>query len=197
MKRIGFIDSRRIKGFRFVATSGAGKGIDNEVIYDPVTSGHGTPIGLAGKATLATGKEFSGGVGYMWGVQGQLHFEDGATLDEATSIFSALRGVITASGTPVFTDYGGVNGLYVDNLCAIDLAGISAYAFGSALASLQNHGGTLDHAISLRGGNKITNVFHFDTFGGGAIDAGTKAGAGTHMRILVDGVTKYINIYGG
>ncbi len=180
-----------------LATSGGFYGLESDVLYDPATTGWATPVGIVGRVTLNDAKTHTGGQAGMEGVRGHIAFNNTATLNSANSIYCGIRAVITATGTPVFTDYGGLSCIYCDNLCAIDMAGLSSYEFGSCLISAQNHGGTMDHAISLRGGNKITNVFHFDTFGGGAIDAGTKGGAGTHMRILVDNVTKYINIYGG
>ncbi len=181
-----------------LATAGSSKAIIGEVTYQPTAGGFGTPIGVVGKINFGEGISYTGGQGAAYGVQGQLNFMDTATIDQANVTFAGLRGVITHAGTPVFTDFGVIAGLYVDNLCTIDLAGISTYytEFGSSLISLQNHGGTLDHGIVMRGGNKITDVFAFSSMGV-AIDAGTKGGAATHMVITVDGTTKYINIYGG
>lgn len=183
-----------------LATEGGFYGIESDVAYEPIgDAGWASPVGIVGRVTLKAGVEHTGGQSGLEGVRGHLSFEDTSELSQHNAIYSGLRGVLTHAGTPVFTDFGTLACLYCDNLISIDLAGISTYytEFGSGLISLQNHGGTLDSAIVIRGGNKITDVFHFSSMGGGAIDNGTKGGAGFHMRITVDGGTKYINIYDG
>lgn len=176
-----------------LATSGVLKGLQSDVTYEPATSGYATPIAVAGKVILAAGKTYTGGQGAMYGVQGQLHLEDGAILNQANAIFAGLRGVITKDGTPVFTAFDTIAGIYIDNLCTTNMHGVGA--LGSALASMQNHGGWLDHAVLLRGNNKITNLFSLVTFGGGCIGNGAKAGAGKNFKCLIDGVTHYLNFY--
>lgn len=195
MKRIGYIDARRIKGFNFTKLSGGGPGINSEVKYDPPIEGYGTPVGVAGTAILATGKKFKGGQGFMWGVQGHLMFEDEAEVEQANAIFAGLRGVITAAGVPVFTIFDTIACIYCDNQCPRPLAGIAVDGEGSALASLQNHGDTLDHGIVIRGNQKITNVFDFVTLDG-AITFGEAGGVPVRqIRCLVDGETCYLNAY--
>jgi len=176
-----------------LATSGVIKGMQSDVTYEPATSGYATPIAVAGKVILGASKEYTGGQGAMYGVQGQLQFDDGATLNQANAVFASLRGVISASGTPVFTAVDTLAGIYVDNLCATDIKGIAAR--GASLASFQNHGGWLDDAILLRGNNKITNLFKLIAFGGGCIGNGEKTGAGKHFACDIDGVTHYLNFY--
>lgn len=187
------IGSHKLIASFTLATSGVLKNLQSDVTYEPATSGYATPIAVAGKVTLAAGKEYTGGQGAIYGVQGQLHFETGAILNQANAVFAGLRGVITASGTPVFTALDTLAGIYVDNLCATNLAGVGAR--GASLASFQNHGGTLDDAILLRGNNKITNLLNLITFGGGCIGNGAKAGAGKNFACKIDGVTHYLNFY--
>lgn len=175
------------------ATAGALKSLQIELVYQPASGGYATPIPIVGKVSLGAGAEFTGGQGAMYGVQGQLNFKHGAIVNQANAVFAGLRGVITNETTPVFTAFDTIAGLYVDNLCSIDMKGIGAK--GSALASLQNHGAWLDDALLLRGNNKITNLFNLITFGGGCIGSGAKSGAGKYFACKIDGVTHYLNFY--
>lgn len=176
-----------------LATSGALKSLQIEQTYQPASGGYATPIPIVGKVTLGEDAEFTGGQGAMYGVQGQLHLADGATLNNASSVFAALRGVITGAGTPVFTALDTLAGIYVDNLCATDMHGVAAR--GASLASFQNHGGWLDDAVLLRGNNKITNLLNLITFGGGCIGSGAKSGSGKYFKCEIDGTTHYLNFY--
>ncbi len=178
-----------------LATAGALKQLQIELVYQPVAdSGYGTPIPIVGKVSLGEGAEFTGGQGAMYGVQGQLNFMDTAVVNQSSSVFAALRGVISHAGTPVFTDFAVIAGLYVDNLCTIDMKDI-ADTYGSALASLQNHGGWLDAGILIRGGNKITNAFMFNTMGGDCIQTGERSGNVKNIKIRIDADTWYLNVY--
>jgi len=176
-----------------LATSGALKSLQIEQTYQPASGGYATPIPIVGKVTLGEDAEFTGGQGAMYGVQGQLHFADGATLNNASSVFAGLRGIISKAGTPVFTAFDTIACIYCDNLCATDMHGVGAK--GSALASFQNHGAWLDSALVLRGNNKITNLLQLITFGGGCIGNGAKSGSGKYFACLIDGVTHYLNFY--
>lgn len=179
-----------------LATAGAFYGIESDVSYEPATSGRGTPIGIVGRVHLAANKTFTGGQAAMYAVQGQLDFADGATVNQASSVFAGLRGVMTSSGTPVYTAFDTITGIYIDNLDSKDKAGIGAK--GAYLASFQNHGGTLDAALHLRGNNKIGFILSLLTFGGvtPAIGSGAKSGAPVKwLRIELDGVEHFINAY--
>lgn len=175
-------------------TTGGFYGIESDVSYEPASSGYGTPVGIVGRTTLAAGKTFTGGQAGMEGVRGHIEFGNTSVLDQASSIFCGLRGVITKSGTPVFTDFDTVACLYCDNLCATDLAGIAS-TYGSALISLQNHGGTLDAGVIIRGGNKLSAIFKFVTCGG-VINTGAKTGgAARNITVNIDGTDWFWNVY--
>lgn len=177
------------------ATAGAFKNIQSELEYAPVQGGYGTPIAVVGKTSLGAAAEFTGSQGAFYGVQGQINFKNGATLNQASSIFAALRGVITSEGTPVFTAADTVAGLYCDNLCAVDLRGVGVDN-GSAFASFQNHGGGIDHLIHVHGSglSPITNLFSIRGVPG-FVSSGTAAGAAAKMQMLWGADTYYINIY--
>ncbi len=176
------------------ATSGAFKAVVSELSYEPVQGGYGTPIAVVGKVSLGEGAEFTGSQGAMYGVQGQLNFMDGATVNDATSIFAALRGVITSEGTPVFTTASVIAGLYIDNLCAVDITGGQ---FGSALAALTNHGSAIDHAIFIYGervGAEITNLFSIQGDTDFITATAHAAGAEAKIKMLWGSTVYYINI---
>ena len=174
-----------------LATTGALKSLRIEQTYQPASGGYGSPVPIASKVSLGEGAEFTGGQGGMYAVQGQLNFKDGAIVNQASSIFAGLRGVITTEGTPVFTAFDALAGIYVDNLSAIPLAGIGARC--AALVAFMNHGETLDYAVYLRGNNKIAHVWGLSTFAGsspaieGTIDRS--------IAISIDGATKYLRAY--
>ncbi len=178
-----------------LATAGGFYGLESDVLYSPATSGFGTPVGVVGRVTLAASKTFTGGQAGMEGIRGHIQFNDGATLNQASSIFTAIRGVITSSGTPVFTAADTVACLYCDNLCTIDLRGVGV-ANGSAFASFQNHGNGIDHLIHVHGsgGSPITNIFSIQGVPG-FMSGGAAAGSAAKMQMLWGGTTYYINIY--
>ncbi|KKK52360.1 hypothetical protein LCGC14_3105700, partial [marine sediment metagenome] len=177
-----------------LATTGGLNGIESNMDYEPAgDSGYATPVGIVGRATLKAGMTFTGGQAGMEGVRGHLAFEDGAILNQASSIFTGLRGVITKSGTPVFTAFDTIACLYCDNLCATNMAGIAS-TYGSALISLQNHGGTLDAGIIIRGGNKLSAIFKFVTCGG-VINSGVKSSGAKNIKVNIDGTVYYWNLY--
>ena len=184
-----------------LATVGALKSIRIEQTYQPVGGGYGSPVPIASKVSLGEGAEFTGGQAGMYAVQAQLNFMDTAIVNQANSIFAGLRGVITNSGTPVFTAFDTIACIYCDNLNSIDMAGIVegvGLCRGSALASFMNHGGSLDFGILLRGNNKIEHVFSFNVFAGvnPAIGLGAKSGSpAQHIKIDIDGVDHWINAY--
>lgn len=176
-------------------TTGGFYAIEGDVSYEPTgDSGYGTPVGVVGRVTLAEGDTFTGGQAGMEGVRGHLELTNTSVLDQASSIFCGLRGVLTATGTPTYTAFDTIACLYLDNLDANDKAGIGAK--GAYLASFQNHGGTLDAALHLRGGNKCTYVFSFLTFVG-AIETGNATGGPFRtIPVEIDGVAYKINAYG-
>ncbi len=176
------------------ATTGGFYAFEADVKYIPASSGYGTPVGIVGRSTLNSGQTFTGGQAAMEGVRGHLHMADTATLNQPSSIFCGLRGVLTSAGTPVYTDFDTICCIYCDNLDSIDKAGIGVK--GAYLASFQNHGGTLDAALHLRGGNKCTYVFSFLTFVGTILDVNKTGGPFKALGVEIDGVQFWINAYG-
>lgn len=178
-----------------LATAGVHKAIQSDVTYTPATSGFGTSIGVAGKVSI--NGTFTGGQGFGWGIQGNINFTTDATINNSSSIFAALRGVITASGSPTFTA-GDVCGLYVDNLVTNEMAASSG---DISFLRLANHGNgssrsTIDQAIYIYG-VKVTNLFEFNSAigGGGFVSAfGGTAHGGTikKVAITIDGSAYFL-----
>jgi len=180
----------RVQNTYTYATSGAHKVISGEVTYTPSTEGYSTPIGVQGKVSL--GANFTGGTGYMWGVQGVLDLGTSRTLDNSSSIFAALRGVIAGSGT-VDTDCEAVCCAYLDNLNSANLNGFSAGH--SSFLKMHNAGGNMDNVFEVFTGNKVSNLFRFDQCGNMVVQQ--SAASGTPATIAVDweGTQYYINMY--
>lgn len=174
-----------------LATSGVHKAVQGICTYSPATSGYATSIGVAGKVTLTAAKSFTGGIGYMWGVQGQMDFGASCVINNASSIFAALRGVITGT-TPVDTECQGVSCLYLDNLCTSDLNGFSTGK--SSFIHAHNAGGYMDAAIRLWGGNKVPVLFRLDACGTMIAVGAAKSGASANIAIDWEGTTYYINV---
>ncbi len=177
-----------------LTTSGVHKAILGKTTYTPASSGYATPIGIVGQVVLTAGKTFSGGQGAMYGVQGQLDLPNTSVLDNSTSVFAALRGVIT--GAPTCTNFSVVAGLYVDNLCTGALTGGE---FGSSLAALTNHGAAIDHAIFIycaNAGNTITNLLSIQGDSQSIVSAGAVGTTGAaKIKVLWGTTTYYINMY--
>jgi len=179
------------------ATSGVHKGIQVDVSYDPDgDSGYATTVALAAKAQLSAGMSHTGGVGYMWGVQGQMDFGASSVVNHASSIFAALRGVLTASGTPVFTDAYGICNLYLDNLISTNMTGL-AVGF-SSMIYMANGGGLMHSAIRVYGPS-LQRLFYLDTCTNGGMVGNTAETGGTSKKIKIDidGTDYYLNAYTG
>jgi len=178
----------------YTKVDGAHNAITGITIYDPAVEGYGWINAVSGKLQLKTLKEFDGGQGGLFGGQFQLDFGESAIMDEPSSIFAGLRGVLTGT-TPVLTNASVVACCYLDNLITTNLAGTAQN--GASLLAIQNHGGTLDHGISIYGNNKITNIFAFYT----CEDAISRNAAVEDvdtpykMKILIDGDLYYIQLY--
>ena len=126
----------------------------------------------------------------MWGVQGQLDIGAGATINNASSIFAGLRGIISAGTTPVFTEAEGICCAYLDNLCTTDMnalaTGFSAYLF------CNNSGGWMNAAIYLRSGNKVEHFVRFETCGTMVTAAAAKSGTAAIIKVDWEGTDYWI-----
>lgn len=171
---------------------GAEKGVDSTVVYEPAgTSGYSSSIGVRGTAQIAEDMTFTGGVAWPCGVQGILDFQDGATINNASSVFAATQGAITASGDQTFTAFDTITAGYFSNHCSTNMQSNGQ----SSLIKLANHGGKLDHIVHIFGsGNKITNLFYFEGVPG-PVGPGTASGAGAKITCLWGSTTYYINMY--
>ena len=88
----GYSGVRNVSSFSLTA-AGVHKGIQSDVTYN--VTGRATSIGVAGKVILGGSADFTGGAGYMWGVQGQMHFTDGCTINNEGSVWAGGRFVLT------------------------------------------------------------------------------------------------------
>ena len=184
-----------------LATTGVHKAIEATATYTPATTGYATTIGIAGKASIAAAKQLTGGVGYIWGIQGQLDFGTSAVLNNTSSIVAALRGVLTGT-TPVMTDILGVSNLYLDNLIATDLTGMSSGE--SSFIYCANSGKDMDCAIRVY----VPQVSYLFVIDAGTVHGGNPAGpmvtpsattSGSSVKIKcdIDGTEYYLNAYTG
>ena len=88
----------------FTATGAAvHKGIQSDVTHN--ATGYGTAIGVAGKVNLAG--DFTGGAGYCWGVQGQMNFNNGCTINNEGSVWAGGRFVLTEESKDGWTHTDG------------------------------------------------------------------------------------------
>lgn len=170
-----------------LATAGVHKAIQGDVSY---SAGYATPIGVAGKVTLTGAYS---GVGYMWGVQGQIQFDTASSL--AGSQVAAGRFVLTETGTVTYTS-GNIACIYADNLITSPMASESSGNID--LIRIANHGGQMDSAINLYGPN-LTNLFMLTgctTVGCvGANNGGGSTLNFTNYRLItidIDGTTHYL-----
>lgn len=174
-----------------LATVGVHKAIQGTVTYTPATSGYATSIGLAGKVALAG--NFTGGTGYMWGVQGQLDLGTSRTINNASSVLAGIRGIISGT-TPVLTDADEICAVYADNLCATDMEGLASGQ--SSLFRGHNAGGKMNNFLHMWGSNNIQNFANLEAVGG--VTPMVSGGGATHggtikkIRILIDEVVYYL-----
>ncbi len=178
-----------------LATAGVHKAIQADVTYTPATTGFATSIAVAAKVVI--NGDFTGGTGYGWAIQGQLHFNNLADINNSSSIFAGVRAVITADATPEFAA-GDICGLYVDNLVTYNMAATTGDV---SFVRLANHGNgssrsTIDSAIYIYG-VKVTNLFEFNSAigGGGFVSAFGGTGHGGTIKkvaMTIDGSTYYL-----
>lgn len=185
----------RIQDTYTYKTGGAHKGISSEVTYTPATSGYGCSIGVAGKVILHS--NFTGGTSYMWGVQGQLQFDDEAVVNNANSVFAAGRFVITAEATPTFTEAEEICGLYVDNLCAYNMSAITTG--NVSLLYLANQAASvIDYFIHVQGGSgtPVDNLFYFEGDANYITQGADSADCTHRLKCYVEGFgTRYVHLF--
>lgn len=176
----------------YTKVDGSHNAITGITIYDPAVEGYGWINAVSGKVQLKTLKEFDGGQGGLFGGQFQLDLADTCILDQENGVFAGLRGVLTGT-TPTLTNFSVLACLYLDNLIAADLDS-SPGEYGTAMLAIQNHGGNIDHAISVFGGANLTN---FVAILGqpGFVVSGAATAATKCLTVLIGEVTYYVNLF--
>ena len=172
-------------------TSGGCWAVYGDITWSHATSGYPTMYGVCGRATV--NDNYTGGTGYVYAVSGQLHFTNDTIINNGSSVFAALCGVITSDATPTFTT-GHITCLYLDNLCSAadlaDTAGVNSFIYMA-----NNSGGKdLDDAIYLYG----PDVLNFMRFQGCTSIVSSTYTTPLHgtlckkIKISLDGTTYYL-----
>lgn len=162
--------------------------------------------------------------GSVWGLDGETHMvadgtasirsvqgvavlDSGYTATDAS--YSGVYGQVRSNGT--FTGSGFMSALYglvEDGGAAITASHVCSQWLDShldqtvtgehELAYWTNNGDTtMDRALYLYGGNKITAFVEFNTCAGMVSDTAETGGSSKKIKITIDGVVHYINAYTG
>jgi len=109
-----------------------------DLTYKPATSGCAVPIAIAGKIILDG--NFTGGAGYCWGIQAQMHFADGCIINDEGACFVALRAVLTEDSKDGWTSTDGwLAALRVESLLQTN---VTTASNPKALQQIGNWGGS-------------------------------------------------------
>lgn len=194
MKRIGFIDGRRVAGWSFPATA---------------TPGNGQVMNITDPSTPASGIRRGAYINYT-----QSGVKTGSAEVDAFAIDLALNAAVpTAYGQAIYLSSSGdptiafVSGLsfYIDNLGS-GLSGFAAIDIGLALSDapptrhcfmrLRNHVGTIvADGIRIEGSNPITNLLYFLTATQPIISAAVGGAQNQKIRISIAGTPYYIPLH--
>lgn len=172
-------------------TSGGCWAVYGDITWSHATSGYPTLYGVCGRATV--NDNYTGGTGYVYAVSGQLHFTNDAIINNGSSVFAALCGVITSDASPTFTT-GHITCLYLDNLCndtdLADIAGVNSFIYMA-----NNSGGKdMDDAVYLYGPD-VSNFIRFQGCTSIVSSTYTTPLHGTacvKIKISIDGTTHYV-----
>lgn len=161
--------------------------------------------------------------GSVWGLDGETHMKATGTASiRGVQGVAVLDSTYTATGATYIGTYGQVraDGTFAGSGFMASLYGLveaSAAITASHVCScwldshqantvtgshellyMTNNGAaTMDQAIYLYGGDKITNFVEFNTCSGMVSDTAETGGTSKKIKITVDGVTHYINAYTG
>lgn len=163
-------------------TSGTFLGFDNET--HQVATGTTSVMSTRGVAVVDSTYTVTGGT--IVGVYGQAR-ADGTVA--GSSFVVGLYGLIEASAA-----------ITASHVCSawLDSHQANAVTGSHQLLYMTNNGAaTMDEAIYLYGGDKITSFAKFDTCAGMVSDTATTAGTSKKIKVDIDGVTYYINAYTG
>jgi len=165
-------------------TSGNFTGVDCEA--DLYTTGTGSIRGIQGVAKVRNGITATGST--LIGAYGQARVDSTGVL-AGNSFLVGLYGLIEASPA--------VTANHVTS-CWLDSHQAEAVTGEHDLLYMSNNGAAvMDQAIYLYGGNSITNLMHLNTVSGMVSATAETGGTSAKIKILIDGVTYYINAYTG
>lgn len=168
--------------FNVGGATGAFIGIDNETHL--VEDGDATIRSTQGVAVVDTGVTATDTT--LIGSYGQAR-ADGTVA--GSSFLTGLYGLIEASAA--------ITATHVTS-CWLDSHQANAVTGAHDLLYMTNNGAaTMDQAIHLYGGDKITNWVKFDTCGTMVSDTAETGGDSKKIAIDIDGTTHYINAYTG
>jgi hypothetical protein len=163
-------------------TSGTFLGLDNESHL--IATGTSTIMSTRGVAVVDTGYTATGST--VIGTYGQAR-ADGTVA--GASFMAGLYGLVEASAA-----------ITASHVCSawLDSHQANAVTGSHQLLYMTNNGAaTMDEAIYLYGGDKITSFAKFDTCAGMVSDTAETGGTAKKIKIDIDGVTYYINAYTG
>ena len=164
-------------------TSGTFLGIDNETHLK--ATGTASVFSTRGVAVVDTGVTLTGAS--LIGTYGQARAD--GTLAGSGSMMAGLYGLIEASAA-----------ITASHVCSawLDSHQANAVTGEHELLYMTNNGAaTMDQAIYLYGGDKITNFATFSTCAGMISDTAETGGTAKKIKINIGGVTHYINAYTG
>jgi hypothetical protein len=164
-------------------TSGSHWGLDNESHL----KGDGTTSvrGVQGVAVLDTGFTSTGGS--LTGTYGQARAD--GTYNAPAGMVTGIYGLIEASAAMTASH---VASIWADSHQANTVTGEHELIYMS-----NNGAATMDSAMYIYAGNKITNLLKISTASGMVSDTAATTGASKKIKIDIDGTTYYINAYDG
>jgi hypothetical protein len=163
-------------------TSGSIWGLDNETHV--AANGTASVRGIQGVAVLDSTFTATGAT-YI-GTYGQVRADGTFT---GAGFMAALYGLVEASAA-----------ITASHVCSLWLDSHQANAVtgNHELLYMTNNGAAvMDQAIYIYGGNNITNFIEFNTCNGMVSDTAETGGTSKKIKITVDSVTHYINVYTG
>lgn len=163
-------------------SSGTFLGLDNETHL--TKTGTSSLMSTRGVAVVDSTYTCTGGT--IIGTYGQAR-ADGSVA--GSSFMSGLYGLIEASAA-----------ITASHVCSawLDSHQANTVTGNHELLYMTNNGAaTMDNAIYLYGGDKITSFAKFDTCAGMVSDTATTSGTSKKIKIDIDGTTYYINAYTG
>jgi hypothetical protein len=147
-------------------------------------TGTGSATAILGVATVMASKTVTGGT--IIGTYGQARV-DGTVA--GSGFVSGLYGLVEAS-----------TAMTASHVCSawLDSHQAEAVTGSHELLYMTNNGAaTMDQAIYVYGGNKITSLMELNTVSGMVSDTAETGGTSKKIKITIDGVVHYINAYTG